>query len=77
MGLAYRFRGLIRYHQSGSMATPRQAWCRQNCGFFFVVVVGLSRQSFFCVALAVLGELRILHLHLKAASGRLASSHLG
>ena len=45
--------------------------------FVVVVVVGLSRQSFFCVALAVLGELRILHLHLKAASGRLASSQLG
>ena len=44
---------------------------------FFVVVVSLLRQGFFCVALAVLGELRILHLHLKAASGRMASSQLG
>jgi hypothetical protein len=35
--LAYRFRGLVHYHQGRNMAAPRQA------------------------------ELRVLHLHLKAA----------
>jgi hypothetical protein len=42
MGLAYRFRGYVHYHQGGNMAASRQAWLVQK-------------------------ELRVLHLHLKAA----------
>ena len=29
LGLAYRFRGLVHYHQGGNMAASRQAWARQ------------------------------------------------
>ena len=30
LGLAYRFRGSVHYHQGGSMAASRQAWCRRS-----------------------------------------------
>jgi hypothetical protein len=30
LGLAYRFRGSVHYHQGGSMAASRQAWRRQS-----------------------------------------------
>ena len=47
LGLSYRFRGSVQYHQGGSMAGMVQA------------------------------GLRVLHLHLKAASKILASRKLG
>jgi hypothetical protein len=28
LGLAYRFRGTVLYHQGWSMAVSRQSWCR-------------------------------------------------
>jgi hypothetical protein len=30
LGLAYRFRGSVHYHQGGSIAVCRQAWLRQS-----------------------------------------------
>jgi hypothetical protein len=30
LGLVYRFRGSVHYHQDGSMAASRNAWCRQS-----------------------------------------------
>jgi hypothetical protein len=30
MGLAYRVRGSVHYHQGESMAGSRQAWCRRS-----------------------------------------------
>jgi hypothetical protein len=30
LGLAYRFRGSVHYHQGESMAASRQAWCRRS-----------------------------------------------
>jgi hypothetical protein len=30
LGLAYRFRGSVLYHQGGSMAASRQEWHRQS-----------------------------------------------
>jgi hypothetical protein len=33
LGLAYRFRGSVHYHQSGSMAASRLSWLRQNWEF--------------------------------------------
>ena len=33
MGLAYRFRGSVHYHQGGSMAVSRQAWHRRSWEF--------------------------------------------
>jgi hypothetical protein len=37
LGLAYRFRGSIHYHQGGSMAASRQAWCRRSWGFIIFI----------------------------------------
>ena len=31
LGLAYRFRGSVHYHQGVSEAVSRQAWCRRSC----------------------------------------------
>jgi len=30
LGLAYRFRGSVHYHQGRNMAASRQAWCRRS-----------------------------------------------
>jgi hypothetical protein len=30
LGLVYRFRGSVHYHQVGSMAVSRQSWYRQS-----------------------------------------------
>jgi hypothetical protein len=35
--LAYRFRGSVHYHQCGSMAVSRQAWCRQSWKFYVFI----------------------------------------
>jgi hypothetical protein len=40
-------------------------------------LTGSEVQSIIIKAVMVQAELRVLHLHLKAASGRLASRHLG
>jgi hypothetical protein len=37
LGLAYRFRGLVHYHQGGSMAVSRQAWHRQSWEFYVFI----------------------------------------
>ena len=37
LGLAYRFRGSVCYHQGGSMATSRQAWRRQSLEFYVFI----------------------------------------
>jgi hypothetical protein len=37
LGLAYRFRGSVHYHQGGSMAVSRQAWCRQSWEFYVFI----------------------------------------
>jgi hypothetical protein len=34
LGLAYRFRGSVHYHQGGSMAVSRQAWRRRSWEFY-------------------------------------------
>jgi hypothetical protein len=37
LGLAYRFRGSVHYHQGGSMAVSRQAWRRRSREFFVFI----------------------------------------
>ena len=37
MGLAYRFRGSVHYHQGRSMAASRQAWCRRSWEFYVFI----------------------------------------
>ena len=37
MGLAYRFRGSVHYHQGESMAACRQAWQRQSWKFYIFI----------------------------------------
>jgi hypothetical protein len=51
LGLAYRFRGSLYYHQGRSLVASRQG--------------------------KVQAELRVMHLYLKATSGRLTSRQLG
>jgi hypothetical protein len=37
LGLAYRFRGSVHYHQRGSMAVSRQAWHRRSWEFYVFI----------------------------------------
>ena len=36
MGLAYRFRGLVHYHQGRNMAASMQAWLRRSWEFYIL-----------------------------------------
>jgi hypothetical protein len=38
LGLAYRFRGSVHYHQGGSMAASRLSWRRQSWGEFYLFI---------------------------------------
>ena len=37
LGLAYRFRGSVHYHQGGNMAVFRQAWHKQSWEFYIFI----------------------------------------
>jgi len=37
VGLAYRFRDSVHYHQGRNMAASRQAWCRQRWEFYIFI----------------------------------------
>ena len=37
LGLAYRFRGLVQYHQGGSTEASRQAWCSRSWEFYVFI----------------------------------------
>jgi hypothetical protein len=37
MGLAYRFRGSVNYHQGRNMAASRQAWRRKSWEFYIFI----------------------------------------
>jgi hypothetical protein len=37
LGLAYRLRGSVQYHQGGNMATFRQTWYRRSWEFYIFI----------------------------------------
>jgi hypothetical protein len=37
LGLAYKFRGSVQYHQGGNMTASRQAWCRRSGEFYIFI----------------------------------------